>query len=108
MQAMYEKKLGLQAESYIQLKVAYEELTQARDLSTAVGTANSDDGCAAPRAGHPCPGERSHRRNRTRRGQQAGRLRNDSRPIYAIPLLSTPGRAKGRAQGKPEGSFHEA
>lgn len=28
MHAMYEKKLALQAESYIQLKVAYEELSQ--------------------------------------------------------------------------------
>lgn len=30
MSAMYEKKLALQAESYIKLKIAYEELTQAR------------------------------------------------------------------------------
>lgn len=28
MNAMYEKKLALQAESYIQLKIAYEELSQ--------------------------------------------------------------------------------
>lgn len=28
MNAMYEKKLALQAESYMQLKIAYEELTQ--------------------------------------------------------------------------------
>lgn len=28
MHAMYEKKLALQAESYIQLKIAYEELSQ--------------------------------------------------------------------------------
>ena len=28
MHAMYEKKLALQAESYIQLKVAYEELSE--------------------------------------------------------------------------------
>lgn len=28
MNAMYEKKLALQAESYMQLKIAYEELSQ--------------------------------------------------------------------------------
>lgn len=32
MNAMYEKKLALQAESYIQLKIAYEELTQVPPL----------------------------------------------------------------------------
>lgn len=32
MNAMYEKKLALQAESYMQLKIAYEELSQARTL----------------------------------------------------------------------------
>lgn len=33
MNAMYEKKLALQAESYIQLKIAYEELTQVPHFS---------------------------------------------------------------------------
>lgn len=32
MHAMYEKKLALQAESYIQLKVAYEELSEVSTL----------------------------------------------------------------------------
>lgn len=35
MNAMYEKKLALQAESYIQLKVAYEELSRVRDVFRA-------------------------------------------------------------------------
>ena len=35
MNAMYEKKLALQAESYMQLKVAYEELSQVL-LTTAL------------------------------------------------------------------------
>lgn len=33
MNAMYEKKLALQAESYMQLKVAYEELSQVGDAN---------------------------------------------------------------------------
>lgn len=32
MNAMYEKKLALQAESYMQLKIAYEELSQVTSL----------------------------------------------------------------------------
>ena len=44
MNAMYEKKLALQAESYMQLKVAYEELSQVmltgswRDRPTRVSS----------------------------------------------------------------------
>lgn len=34
MNAMYEKKLALQAESYMQLKIAYEELSQVSHACT--------------------------------------------------------------------------
>lgn len=36
MNAMYEKKLALQAESYIQLKIAYEEVTKARKVCMCI------------------------------------------------------------------------
>lgn len=36
MTAMYEKKLALQAESYMQLKIAYEELTQVRQTAVCM------------------------------------------------------------------------